>query len=299
MMNPLVSILIPVYNHESYLEECINSIWNQTYKHVEIIAIDDGSTDNSFLVLEHLDKISPVPMRIEKQSNHGIVKTLNKALQLATGDYILCLASDDKILDNALGPALVELLNEKSAQFAMFNAMYFGNVNRPVYSKKTDSLLKSNAEAILRHLYVEPPQPILLQSTIIRREFLISLGGWHESIVMDDWPMFIRLFECVNNKNVRWFYNGALFLAGYRIHGNNVHKDTVRQIRTCEEVIHRYCPDDLKNEAYANTYIDYSLKLIKRKDRNGLKLLLKSVSLSNILFVVNTIISRVYNYVRN
>ena len=91
---PAISVIIPVYNSEKYLAECLNSIINQTFKDIEIICIDDGSTDKS---LEILNKYKEKDDRIHilTQQNEYAGAARNKGLSIATGNYIIFLDSDD------------------------------------------------------------------------------------------------------------------------------------------------------------------------------------------------------------
>ena len=88
------SVIIPVYNSEKYLKRCMNSVIKQTYDNWEIIAIDDGSTDNSYLILQKY-KNNDKKINIVKQNNHGPGYTRNRGIELSTGDYIVFLDSDD------------------------------------------------------------------------------------------------------------------------------------------------------------------------------------------------------------
>jgi glycosyltransferase involved in cell wall biosynthesis len=101
MTGPLVSIIIPVYNVEQYLEECLDSILNQTYKNYEIIAINDGSTDNSAKILEKY-KQKYEEIIVYHQENAGISVARNKGLKLAKGKYIYFLDSDDYIVSETI-----------------------------------------------------------------------------------------------------------------------------------------------------------------------------------------------------
>jgi len=295
IIKPLLSVLIPVYNHERYVEECIRSIWDQHFPQIEIIAIDDGSTDNSYSILERLKLESPIPMYIERQCNQGVVKTANKALKLSQGDYILCMASDDKLLEGALIPAL-NTINLNNIKFAIFNAMYFGDINKPVLNDVLRFFVSTNDVNILERLYLFPPRPLLLQSTIISREFFYSIGGWNEKVTLDDWPVFIRFFESVCSNKILWSCSQNIFLTGYRIHECNVHKDVVRQIVLTEEVINHYCPEHLKYLALTNTYVTYSLSLLRRRNLFGLKMLFKAVKISGVILVVKSIFDQVWDY---
>ena len=111
-----VSIIVPVYNAELYLEECINSILEQTYKNLEIILIDDGSTDNSFEIMK---QYSENDSRVQSFSisNSGPGKCRNVGLDIFSGDFVMFVDSDDRICRD-----LVEILLENlgsSSEIAM------------------------------------------------------------------------------------------------------------------------------------------------------------------------------------
>src|SRR5690606_27530759 len=92
--SPLVSVIIPCFNHEKYIKECLLSVINQSYKNVQLIVIDDGSTDRSVEIIKELKQQND--FIFEEQLNSGISKTLNKAItKYAEGEYIAILASDD------------------------------------------------------------------------------------------------------------------------------------------------------------------------------------------------------------
>ena len=93
-MEGLVSIIIPCYNHINYVEESILSVLGQSYSDIELIVIDDGSTDGSAELLERLSR--EYKFRLYIQENCGLTETLNKAIfGYAKGDFIQLLASDD------------------------------------------------------------------------------------------------------------------------------------------------------------------------------------------------------------
>jgi glycosyltransferase involved in cell wall biosynthesis len=93
MNKPLVSVIIPCYNYAKYVEEAITSVQKQTYKNVELIVINDGSTDKSDETIRKLqDKYR---FKYYTQANQGIVATRNKGIELAEGDYLIQLDADD------------------------------------------------------------------------------------------------------------------------------------------------------------------------------------------------------------
>ena len=91
---PKVSIIVPVFNTENYLKECLESLINQTYKKLEIICINDGSSDNSQKILDEYAK-KDSRIKVYNQKNSGEAATRNRGLELATGKYIAAIDSDD------------------------------------------------------------------------------------------------------------------------------------------------------------------------------------------------------------
>lgn len=92
---PLVSVIIPVHNVEQYITDSLSSIQNQSYKNLEIIVIDDGSTDNTYSIISEIAKNDKRINIYKNEANIGIAKTLNKAIDLSKGDYILRMDGDD------------------------------------------------------------------------------------------------------------------------------------------------------------------------------------------------------------
>lgn len=95
------SVIIPVYNTGMYVEECIESVYRQTTKEIEVIAINDGSTDNSYDILLTIQKRHP-DLIVLSQDNHGLGYTRNVGMKKAKGKYIYFLDSDDYILEDTL-----------------------------------------------------------------------------------------------------------------------------------------------------------------------------------------------------
>ncbi len=94
--NPLVSVILPVYNTEKYIQESINSILNQTYTPIEIICCDDGSTDNSYEILTSFTKKYPEIIKlVSNKTNSGIAASRNHALQNASGTFFAFMDADD------------------------------------------------------------------------------------------------------------------------------------------------------------------------------------------------------------
>ena len=96
-----VSIIIPVYNNEKYVEKCIRSVMEQTFRNIEIIIIDDGSQDDS---VEILNRLAAEDKRIVlvHQENGGVAIARNRGLELAKGEYVTFIDGDDYVAKNIL-----------------------------------------------------------------------------------------------------------------------------------------------------------------------------------------------------
>lgn len=147
MNNPLVSILVPVYNVEVYLPQCLDSLLGQTYPHLQIVLIDDGSSDNSWAVMK---QYAAQDSRIEiyHQENQGVATTRNHLLEKIKGDFVLFVDSDDWIELN-----MVEFLVGKAIE-NQTEIVTCGNVinDTPVSTEYMQKVLLRD-EAIERFLY--------------------------------------------------------------------------------------------------------------------------------------------------
>ncbi|MBX9987787.1 glycosyltransferase family 2 protein [Priestia aryabhattai] len=119
MNNPLISIIVPVYNVEAYLERCINSILNQTYRHLELIAINDGSTDGSLRILEKMAKTDE-RIVIHTKKNGGQASARNLGLKCIQGDYVIMVDSDDYIQENLIERCLTTI-KETNCDLVLFD----------------------------------------------------------------------------------------------------------------------------------------------------------------------------------
>lgn len=116
MKRPKVSVIVPVYNTEKYLEKCLDSLVNQTLQDIEIIAVNDGSTDKSFNILERYAKRYPQIVKVYHKKNGGQASARNLALDVCTGEYIGFLDSDD-FVKNDMYEKMYNLAKEKKADY--------------------------------------------------------------------------------------------------------------------------------------------------------------------------------------
>ena len=118
--NPLISIIIPVYNVEKYIEKCALSLINQTYKNCEFIFVNDGTQDNSVGVLK---TINDNRIKIINQQNQGVSSARNKGIESAKGEYIIFVDADDYVADDYV-EYLYELITTNNADFAYSTKLF-------------------------------------------------------------------------------------------------------------------------------------------------------------------------------
>ena len=144
-MTKLISVVVTCYNHENYIEQCLRSIFNQTYRNLELIVLDDGSTDSSNQIIQEVLKDSPFVTTFESHKNIGVVRTRNKGLNLLNGDYFLFVDSDD-FLDDRYVEELYDCANNHQADIVYCDLYNFEKDETYLKAQEFDlhNLLESN-----------------------------------------------------------------------------------------------------------------------------------------------------------
>lgn len=262
--SPLVSVLIPSYNHDRFIEEAVRSVWDQGNPDVELIVVDDCSTDRSWEILKELAAHSPIPMVVEQnESNRGPSATLKRAIPLASGQYVAFLASDDRLCDGAFDGALslMQADSELQAVYANGRAVRDGVVGERVHRARAIKLLRMEPGRVLRRLYTEA-SPLFIQSALYRKPRLEAIRCFEDEGLVDDWLLNVRFFESVRSSREYAHLDADVFF--YRQHDTNIHRNADRQYRLRMEFVERYTPDRLKAEALSNAYFFRAKRCLER-----------------------------------
>ena len=151
-----ISIIVPIYNVEKYLRDCIDSLICQTYKNIEIILVDDGSTDSSSNICEEYKKIDNRIKVIHKE-NGGLPTARNAGLEIATGDYIMFSDSDDMFLPNSC-EVMLKAIKEKKADYIVGNYQNCTEEGepweKPVFDKEKYKNFKLNIKDYINSFFV-------------------------------------------------------------------------------------------------------------------------------------------------
>ena len=192
MENPLVSIIVPVYNSAKYLERALNSALNQTYEKLEIIVVDDGSTDSSAKIIADFQKKDSRIISI-RQNNSGQSAARNLALQHATGYYIYMMDSDDVLANPDALRICYEYAEQNKADFIFFDGDTLqeqGAAHLTWDYKRTEDLDESkayNGEKLLSEMLDKWKHNCVVWLLLIKHSYLKQIGlDFYPGIIHED-----------------------------------------------------------------------------------------------------------------
>lgn len=264
VITPIVSVIVPVYNTDKYLEECLESILNQTLKDIEIICIEDKSTDNSLQILKNYSKKDDRIIILENESNRGLSFNRNKGLDYAKGKYVSFIDSDDK-LDVDAYEKLYNFIEENHQDFVIFNAMRFDDDGKKWNSELHNISISDN--------------PITSTNILKNREFVFDSTAWNKFInkdfLLNSKIKFVegRLYEDM-------LFSMELFCAAdsvgvlpniyyyWRVRTDNKNKSITQKYNNIENIKDRLFIINeinklLNNEEYSSLIDSYYNKLLK------------------------------------
>ena len=185
-----VSIIIPTYNVEEYIEECINSAFAQTYQSIEVVCIDNNSTDDTWKRLEEL-KVKYPNLILDKESKPGAPSARNKGLSLARGEWIQFLDSDDLLLPSKIEHQVGYISNDISFIVGDFKYQYLnGDV-------KEIKLSENNIWVDLVHVRLGNTC-----SNLYSRKYLVKIGYWNEVLTSSqEYDLMFRLLKLNDKSN--------------------------------------------------------------------------------------------------
>ena len=203
---PEVSVLFPAYNAEKYLHEAIESILSQTFKNFELIIVDDGSTDNTRIIIEEYVKKDPRVIPLFNERNLGIVQSLNKALKIAKGRYIARMDHDDISLPERLETQVRFLQEHPEISIVGSNVILINEKGEYIGIRKLPEIPEKIAKLmVLGNQFVHP-------TVMIRREVFDVVGNYQKVLHAEDYDLWINAIK----KGLK-LYNLQTPLLKYRI----------------------------------------------------------------------------------
>jgi glycosyltransferase involved in cell wall biosynthesis len=218
----LISVIIPCYNRGKYLGKAIESVVSQTYKHYEIVVVDDGSTDSTKSIAESYSFVKYV-----YQSNQGPSAARNKGIDCSTGNYLIFLDSDDWLLPEALNINLGFLLRNPELAFVSgAHAVFYedGSKNHEVRTE----VIKDNYLSLLESNYIG-----MIATVLFHRWAFDSIRYDTSLKTCEDYDLYLkiaRLYPVMQH---------TLMIAVYRIHSKNVSGNTIIMLENALFVLNR------------------------------------------------------------
>ena len=265
MSTPLVSVVIPSYNHENFVQDSIQSVIDQTYKNIELIIIDDGSKDNSIVKIREMIELCKrrfVRFEFRSRDNKGLSSTLNEALDWCKGDFYSPIASDDMMLSNKILDQ-VELLIRNSEVVGVFGAVQKINEKNEKLDeiRQPDKIFEFDDLIYTEHFLPAPTQ-------MLRLNALKEIGGYIEGMIIEDWYIYLKILE----KGNKILYKDDLYCY-YRIHEGNTFSNPYSMGLGYLQVLNEFRGHELFKKAYIKACWENSLGTLKLDFRLSLKIL--------------------------
>jgi len=286
----MLTIVIPSYNHEKYIVDCLDAACHVDIDGCNIIVIDDGSTDNTVeFVRGYIEDHQSSNITLISKKNSGLVSSLNLGLQMVKTEFCYIVASDDIPRPEGIKNC-VELLTLNSAlQFCIGGGDNFFNDSKdvltPIYEERHRAFFAAAPAKRYEKLFLDYPSPLLLQSVVFRTKALREIDGWDSKIILDDYPAFVKLLTRFERVGTDFLYVPDLKTVFYRHHGSNSYKNSLKLLTMVKQTLECLAPPQLKNRAIGNVFAFYMLMALRVSDFKSLRQMFKMTTLSYIGFI--------------
>lgn len=282
-MNLKVSIIIPVYNVEKYLDKCLQSLLSQTFSNIELIVVNDGTKDQSQLIIDKYKAAYPQKIHSYIKANGGLSDARNYGLQYATGDYISFIDSDDYVEPDLIAE-LLKASNE--GQKKIVACGYYKD-----WDQKREIIIDNKHNTIQSYL---KEGLVVAWNKIYKREWLIKTGIiFPKGLLYEDIEFFCKLLTEVKNINeISWVQKPLIH---YIQRGDSISYSETNRIHEIQVII-KNVYDFYKNHKVSNDYFEaleykfvkalfgsYFIKYLSIKDRK-----LRQVELQNNWLFIKT-----------
>jgi glycosyltransferase involved in cell wall biosynthesis len=235
----LVSVIIPCYNQAHYLGEAIESVLNQSYRHFEIVVVDDGSTDNTAEVAAGYSEV-----KLLRQQNQGLPGARNSGLRESRGEYLVFLDSDDRLLPDALLTGVEALSAHPEYAFVSGHCQSIGPDGSALGITQSPCSGEENYLVLLSRNYIWTPGAVMFRRSVIEQA-----GGFNASLdVSEDYDLYLRIAK---DLPVHCHEQRVL---EYRQHEKNMTAGAARMLKGVLRVHRRHRPFVKGNKRYEEAF---------------------------------------------
>ncbi|WP_252274981.1 glycosyltransferase [Pseudomonas subflava] len=265
---PLVSVIIASYNHAPYIEAAIESVLSQAYAPIELLVVDDGSTDDSVARIQALQRTHGFDFRT--QANQGLARTLNDCIARSRGSLIAPFGSDDVMLPGRLATQVAYMRDKPEVGICAGNIAHIdGNGASLSKRDRERAFRRLDFDAVFCGDQAGAPAPTLL----FRREALERVGGFDPSIRLEDLLIELKITQA-------GYFIDVLpdVLAQYRVHGANTYKNRRFMIETVMATYARFADHPAYPQVCAR-FLNSMLLKCARQDKPLARELLRQLPL--------------------
>lgn len=252
--NPIVSVIMPVYNGGKYIGAAIESMLKQSYPYLELIIVNDGSTDKSDYIISRYEEKDSRIRYFKNRKNIGISGTLNIGIGYARGKYIARMDCDDISLPDRLKNEVDVMNRDVSIAICGSWGRAIGERDNYLFS------MKSPTGLILKYNYWKP-SPFISSSVMVRKKIFEKLKFNEEMAIAEDYDLWVRILRQSKGFNIREF------LVDYRIHGESItkNKEDMCNIMSMRSFIKNFgFPKISLNEYLSLVCLKFDLSFIER-----------------------------------
>jgi glycosyltransferase involved in cell wall biosynthesis len=237
-VEPLVSVIVPCYNHGHFLGECLDSVFAQTYGNFEVVVVDDGSTDNSREVAQRYPAV-----RLVEQSHGGVSRAQNRGLSESRGELLVFLGADDRLLPNALADGVQAALSNPDAALVFGRFRIVTEAGLPVLTSEPTGEDRDPYVALLERNYI-----IDLGAAVLRRACLDDEPFDRAIRIGEDYDLFLRLAQ------EHPFFEHSALVHEVRKHGRNTTQDHAAALTSTLAVLRRQWPNVRRTQHLRTAY---------------------------------------------
>jgi glycosyltransferase involved in cell wall biosynthesis len=219
----LVSVIIPCYNGERYLQEAIESALAQSHPEVEIIVVDDGSTDGSSGIAQKF------PVRYLHQENRGLTASRNLGIGASRGNYVVFLDADDRLRPEAIETGLRVMAEHPECGMTVGDHLFISRDGSYLSDSRKACVQSSHYEELLKSNFIE-----MISSVLFRRSVLVEIGAFDTTLrVAEDYELYLRIAR------VYPICCHPALIAEYRLHQTNASHNSELMLRMTLQVLRR------------------------------------------------------------
>lgn len=187
---PLVSVIVSCYNHSNYIEQCLTSILHQDYANFELLVVDDGSKDDSAIVIQKLQE--RYGFYFLARENKGLTKSLNELVAASKGEFIIPLGSDDVMLPGRISAQIAHVIDKPEVGICGGNIELIDETGA-LYPEKRQNRFIPFRRMNFEDVFLERKPYVPATTLMIRKSALLEVGGFDENNNLEDLMVELRI----------------------------------------------------------------------------------------------------------